>query len=95
MTGLRRWYRLDEPEAHPTPPQLALALVLGLASACLWGWLVRLWFVFGVTLFTAVLTAWLTPAARERPLERALNAFSQGAVWALFGSLAMGRSLFG
>ena len=86
---LTRALQLDDPEAHPTGAQLAVACVVALAAGGLWGWVMRSP-ALAVGLFVQLaLAAWLTPRARESLRRRVLYSF---AFWALFsGMLLLGR----
>jgi hypothetical protein len=92
---LRKHFLLDTPEAHARGGQFLFAMVAGLASAGLWGWITGEPLVSLMTLTTTLIHAWFTPAARETRVRRLAIAFLHGAVWSICGQLAMGKKLMG
>jgi hypothetical protein len=89
-SDLRRAFAIEPRDQHLSGPQFAFALATLLASAALWGWVTRLWFVPAAIMSIELLSAWSTPHADERTLRRLARSFLMGGVWAAVGTLVFG-----
>ena len=89
VAALRRLLLLDDPAAHLSPPQLAVATVVSLAVAAAAGWIMQSPALAVGLVLQLTLSAWGTPRERETLPRRTVFALG----WAMLfsGMLALGR----